>query len=136
MPGVTARVPVRRLIPGYLVLALVLTWPLAAHLGSALPLGTEPVETVPLFNLWTLRWDQLQLGDRGCSRRRTTGSRRRCATPLPGEQHHGPAPRRGRVIHGGDPRPLTDQPDDALRPETGYTRVFGGDVADVYQVGR
>jgi len=35
--------------------ALVLTWPLAVHLDR-LPAGTEPVATVPRFNLWTLGW--------------------------------------------------------------------------------
>lgn len=34
---------------------LVLTRPLAAHLDQ-LPAGTEPVATVPRFNLWTLGW--------------------------------------------------------------------------------
>jgi hypothetical protein len=41
----------------YLVLAVAVTWPLARHLDAALPLGTEPVATVPLFNLWTLWWN-------------------------------------------------------------------------------
>lgn len=46
----------------YASLAAVATWPLARHLTSHLPMGTEPVATVPLFNLWTLWWnaDRLQ----------------------------------------------------------------------------
>ncbi|MEZ6066885.1 MAG: hypothetical protein R3B90_14545 [Planctomycetaceae bacterium] len=47
-----------------LVLALVITRPLYRSLGSGLPLGTQPVATVPLFNLWTLWWncDRLERG--------------------------------------------------------------------------
>jgi hypothetical protein len=52
----------RVLVPLYLLLAGVVTWPLAGHLGTSLPYGTEPVATVPLFNLWTLRWDQREAG--------------------------------------------------------------------------
>ncbi len=52
----------RVLVPLYLEMAAVVTWPLVAHLPSSLPRGTEPVSTVPLFNLWTLRWNQLALG--------------------------------------------------------------------------
>jgi hypothetical protein len=37
--------------------AVVLTWPLVLHLGDEIPLGTESSGTVPLFNLWTLRWN-------------------------------------------------------------------------------
>lgn len=51
---VTAAVPV--------AVAVVLTWPLAAHLRSELPLGREAAATVPRFNLWTLDWTRLQLG--------------------------------------------------------------------------
>lgn len=36
--------------------AVVVTWPLATHLGRAVPQGSEPGGTVPLFNLWTLAW--------------------------------------------------------------------------------
>ncbi len=50
-------------LPFHALVALVLTWPLAAHLTTAVPLGVEPVGTVPLFNLWTLRWNQIQLGE-------------------------------------------------------------------------
>ena len=45
------------------VMAVVLTWPLAAHLTGSMPFGIEDVQTVPLFNLWTLRWNELQVGD-------------------------------------------------------------------------
>lgn len=41
----------------YLTVALVITWPLAAHLTSALPIGSERVPTVPLFNVWTIWWN-------------------------------------------------------------------------------
>ncbi len=46
----------------YSAFALFLTWPLARHLFERIPMGTEPVATVPLFNLWTLWWnaDRLQ----------------------------------------------------------------------------
>jgi hypothetical protein len=47
----------------YAGLAVVLTWPLVAHITDSLTYGTEPVSTVPLFNLWTLEWNQLQVGD-------------------------------------------------------------------------
>lgn len=40
---------------GHLVVACALTWPLAWR-SDQLPLGREPVATVPRFNLWTLRW--------------------------------------------------------------------------------
>ncbi len=49
-------------MPLYAALAAVLTWPLVAHLTTSLPYGTEPVATVPLFNLWTLRWNQIEVG--------------------------------------------------------------------------
>lgn len=45
----------------FIVTACALTWPLATHLTTHLPLGTEPSATVPLFNLWTLRWNTEQL---------------------------------------------------------------------------
>ena len=41
----------------WLLLAIAVTWPLARHLGTRLPIGTEPGSTVPRFNLWTLRWN-------------------------------------------------------------------------------
>ena len=45
----------------YFAIAITLTWPLAAHINTHLPLGTESVATVPLFNLWTLQWNGAQL---------------------------------------------------------------------------
>ncbi|QXC62130.1 hypothetical protein KSP35_04790 [Aquihabitans sp. G128] len=42
-------------VVGHLVVAVGVTAPLAWHLGR-LPLGAEPVATVPQLNLWTLRW--------------------------------------------------------------------------------
>lgn len=33
------------------------TWPLASQVAGGIPLGTERVATVPLFNLWTLAWN-------------------------------------------------------------------------------
>lgn len=50
-----------------LLAAVGATWPLALHLTTHLPLGTEPAATVPLFNLWTLRWnaDRLLAGYAG-----------------------------------------------------------------------
>ncbi len=47
---------------GWLVLAVAVTWPLARHLGTRLPIGTEPGSTVPRFNLWTLRWNADRVG--------------------------------------------------------------------------
>jgi hypothetical protein len=46
----------------YSAFALFLTWPLGLHVFDRIPMGTEPVGTVPLFNLWTLWWnaDRLQ----------------------------------------------------------------------------
>ncbi|NJM08538.1 hypothetical protein HC891_23680 [Candidatus Gracilibacteria bacterium] len=43
------------------LIAVTLTWPLSARLATQLPLGTEDSATVPLFNLWTLRWNAEQL---------------------------------------------------------------------------
>jgi hypothetical protein len=43
--------------------SLVITWPLASWLPIGLPNGTEITGTVGFFNLWTLRWNQLQVGD-------------------------------------------------------------------------
>jgi hypothetical protein len=47
--------------------ALIVTWPLALHIGSHLPLGQLHSTTVPLFNLWTLEWnaDRLMHGYAG-----------------------------------------------------------------------
>ena len=41
----------------YILLAAAAVWPLPRSLTTALPIGTEPVETVPLFNMWTLWWN-------------------------------------------------------------------------------
>lgn len=52
------------LAPGlvlYLLLAVVLTWPLARDLEAGPPRGTEQSATVPLFNLWTLAWNHDRL---------------------------------------------------------------------------
>ena len=46
----------------YAVGAVALTWPLALQPTSGIPLGTEKVATVPLFNLWTLAWNVESLG--------------------------------------------------------------------------
>lgn len=48
-------------LAGYLVCAGLFTWPLPRHLATHLPLGTESAATVPLFNLWTLRWNAMQV---------------------------------------------------------------------------
>jgi hypothetical protein len=52
----------RVLLPLYALAAVVLTWPLGRHLATRLTTGTEPTDTVPLFNLWTLRWNQQRIG--------------------------------------------------------------------------
>jgi hypothetical protein len=39
-----------------LAAALASTWPLAIHLASAVPLGTETAVTIPVFDVWTLWW--------------------------------------------------------------------------------
>lgn len=51
---------------GHLLVAVAMTAPLAWH-PTRLPLGTEPVATVPRFNLWTLSWtaDRLPEGFAG-----------------------------------------------------------------------
>jgi hypothetical protein len=41
----------------YLALAVWATWPLALSPSTRLLLGTEPVATVPLFNVWTIWWN-------------------------------------------------------------------------------
>lgn len=50
-------------MPLYLVVSCLVTWPVVAHLPSSLTYGDEPVPTVPRFNLWTMRWNQQQVGD-------------------------------------------------------------------------
>lgn len=51
----------------FVLVALAATWPLAAHITTHLPLGTEPTATVPYFNVWTLEWniDRLSQGYTG-----------------------------------------------------------------------
>jgi hypothetical protein len=46
---------------GYVLSALILTWPLVTRLRTHLPLGTLGDPTVPYFNLWTLEWNALRL---------------------------------------------------------------------------
>jgi hypothetical protein len=41
----------------FLSVALALTWPLALHLSTHVPLGSESATSVPNFNLWTLWWN-------------------------------------------------------------------------------
>lgn len=59
----SAAVRARVLVPLYLALAAVVTWPMPLHAGTSLNYGAEPVATVPLFNLWTLRWNEIAIGD-------------------------------------------------------------------------
>ena len=47
----------------YVVLAVLVTWPLTAHLGGSLTFGGELARTVPLLNLWTLEWNQHAIGE-------------------------------------------------------------------------
>ncbi len=47
----------------YALLSVVVTWPLVLHLAGSLTYGGELVRTVPLFNLWTMQWNQIQIGD-------------------------------------------------------------------------
>ena len=47
----------------FVVSTLILTWPLAAHLNDALPLGSERSGTIPYFNLWTFAWNADRLAD-------------------------------------------------------------------------
>lgn len=72
-PAATRRAPAEEVVPRpwrarwvlelalFLSLAVFITWPLARHLTSRIPLGTERVATVPLFNLWTLWWNEDRL---------------------------------------------------------------------------
>ncbi len=48
-------------------LPILLTWPLIAQIGQAIPQGSENAPTVPLFNLWSLGWnvDRLTAGYAG-----------------------------------------------------------------------
>lgn len=47
----------------FALFAVLASWPLVTHLGSALPQGSESSGTVPLFNLWTLEWNAVQLAE-------------------------------------------------------------------------
>ncbi|MDA8017509.1 MAG: hypothetical protein MPN21_08685 [Thermoanaerobaculia bacterium] len=49
----------------YLGIAIALTWPLVGRATDGIPLGTERVATVPLFNLWTLAWNARAVGEPG-----------------------------------------------------------------------
>jgi hypothetical protein len=53
-PGAWARAAA---LTVHLLAAVALTWPLAARLGTHLPQGAEVAGTIPLFNLWSLRWN-------------------------------------------------------------------------------
>jgi hypothetical protein len=44
------------------LVAMVVTWPVAARAATRLPLGTEDVATVPRFNLWTMEWNARGIG--------------------------------------------------------------------------
>ncbi len=61
-----ARTWALRLAPlaAYLALAVAATWPLARRMHDSLPLGQEPVATVPLFVTWSIWWncDRVQHG--------------------------------------------------------------------------
>lgn len=46
----------------FVLATVALTWPLAPRMTGAIPLGTETVATVPLFNLWTLEWNVESVG--------------------------------------------------------------------------
>jgi hypothetical protein len=37
-------------------MAITSTWPLAFHLSTSVPLGTESAATIPVFDVWTLWW--------------------------------------------------------------------------------
>lgn len=41
----------------YVIVVVVVTWPLATTMTTAVPRGTEREGTVPLFNLWVLWWN-------------------------------------------------------------------------------
>jgi hypothetical protein len=47
----------------YLVASVIVTWPLALHCTTHLPLGTLGTPTVSWFNLWTLEWNALRIRD-------------------------------------------------------------------------
>ncbi|MDG1363162.1 MAG: hypothetical protein P8Q54_06775 [Akkermansiaceae bacterium] len=41
----------------YLILALVLTWPVVSSPFSKVPIGSEPTASVPLYNIWATWWN-------------------------------------------------------------------------------
>ena len=41
----------------YLILALVLTWPVVSSPFSKVPIGTQPTASVPLYNTWATWWN-------------------------------------------------------------------------------
>lgn len=45
----------------FAVIAVASTWPLASHLDTSVPLGTERAATVPLFTSWSVWWNCDQL---------------------------------------------------------------------------
>ena len=106
----------RVLLPLYALAAVVLTWPLGRHLATRLTTGTEPTDTVPLFNLWTLRWNQQRIGHLWA------GYWTAAAVP-PHARHvrpvRAPAPHRA----GVRPRRLADR-----QPGAGHERGRAGDA--------
>jgi hypothetical protein len=61
MDGWPRRVWCSAVIAACLAAALGSTWPLALHLASAVPLGTESAATIPVFDVWTLWWSAERL---------------------------------------------------------------------------
>ena len=51
------RAPVISPLLLFVLVAVWVTWPVAPHLTTAIPIGCEPASTVPLFNLWTMWWN-------------------------------------------------------------------------------
>ncbi len=47
----------------YLAFAFLLTWPLIGQVTTHVPLGSEPAETVPFLNVWTIGWNGVSLAD-------------------------------------------------------------------------
>src|SRR5262245_30729343 len=46
----------------FFLAAIWITWPLAAHWTTSLPLGCEDEPVVPLLNLWTQWWNIDRIG--------------------------------------------------------------------------
>lgn len=57
------RVPTFAIALFYLLLAVGSSWPLALHLGSSLPQGTDGAATVPMFQAWSIAWTSDRLAD-------------------------------------------------------------------------